>query len=130
MTQSQLPVYQKARLLVDQLHLSSKHLPVWAKKHKLQECLDAAFDIMYFVAFANKAHTAEERAEWLEKAIETLEQMEVKVRILHDLGYITASGFGAIIKYEANVAKQLEGWLKKTRSSLRYARECARGAQP
>lgn len=118
MTQSEIPVYQQARHLVLQIMASTKHVPVWVKREKLQRYHDLAFDIMLYVSYANLQHTPVERMEYLSMAITALEELKIGIRIIFDLGFISKSGLSAIIKLEDNVSRQLQGWLAKTRKEV------------
>ena len=47
-----------------------------------------------------------------------MNEIKLGIRILFDLGFIKKTGMGAIIRYEDDVCRQLQGWLNKTKSEI------------
>lgn len=129
-TQSELPVYQKARHLVLQIYESTKKSPVWIKRDTIQKYLNMGVEVMVLASFANRQHEPGERAARLRKAIANMQEIEVGIRLVYDLGYLSNSGFSAIMRYEAEVTQQLYGWLKSTEGEIPCAMDSTSTAQP
>ena len=117
-SQSQLPVYQKVRALILQIMVSTKNVPGWAKQEKVNRYLGNAMGVMEFVTHANNALSPEIRSYYLNNAIIAMNEIKLGIRILFDLGFIKKTGMGAIIRYEDDVCRQLQGWLNKTKSEI------------
>ena len=54
------------------------------------------------------------KVRFINEAIEKLRSVMIRVRTLQSIHVIHKKGFGAIVREEANVARQLKGWARKT----------------
>lgn len=108
---AQLPVYNKTRRLVNQV-LSSSHKATKNLKIALVDKIEAnLISVLENIAFANKSvDNTEKRIDFIDAAIKIMEKVEVRVRILYDLGGIKKSGLTSIIFLEDDVMRQLIGW--------------------
>lgn len=106
----QLPAYRKAKDLVMQLTLSTQKVPRTVKYTLVSEMTNRAIDIMVNIADANEENFGT-RQEFLEDAMKNLSKIRIQVRCLYDLRYIAKKGLDSISSREADLERQLKGWL-------------------
>lgn len=105
-----LPAYRKAKDLVMQLSLSTQKVPRTVKYTLVAEMTNKAIDIMVNIADANEENFGT-REEFLTDALKTLAKIRIQVRCLYDLRYIAKKGLDSISSREADLERQLKGWL-------------------
>ena len=72
-----------------------------------------------FLVYFDEEETTEnptDKVRFINESIEKLRTVMIRVRTLQSIHVIHKKGFGAIVREEANVARQLKGWAKKTMS--------------
>ena len=107
-----LKVYNRARLLSEQIVKSTGKVPRVAKYSYVDPMIVSVYGIMEYISFAND--TPEQRVQFIDTALAALNQLKIKVRVLRDLKFVTQKGYDAIIREEENVTRQLNGWRKTT----------------
>ncbi len=107
-----LKVYNRARLLSEQIVKSTGKVPRFAKYSYVDPMIVSVYGIMEYISFAND--TPEQRVQFIDTALAALNQLKIKVRVLRDLKFVTQKGYDAIIRDEENVTRQLNGWRKAT----------------
>ena len=98
-----------------QIERSTQKIPRNVRMNQLAEAEKWVITIMENIAFANKVvNNARARYEFIATALNHLHKLEIRMRVFFDLGIIREVGFDAIIRIEADVERQLTGWLNKT----------------
>lgn len=115
-----LPAYNKARQLAAQLIQSTQKVPRDIKFTYVRDAILVAMRIMEYTAFANE--TLEQRATYLQMAINDVHAVMIKVRIMYDLRHISRKGYNAITKLEGQLESQLVGWHKSTLEQINKSR--------
>lgn len=110
-----LPAYNKARELAMQLIKSTQKVPKDIRYTYVRDLQVMTMGIMEHIAYANEK--AEQRIAFLEKAQNDLHAITIRVRILKDLNHISTKGYSVIIRKEEELARQIAGWLNKTRET-------------
>lgn len=110
MATENLPVYNRTRELYLQIEASTKKLPVNIRKLLLEKIEDSIIGIMEYLAFADKTSDNKFRIKFIEDSIKTLEQVEIRIRIMRDLHFMSKKGFSSIVRIEDDVMRQLAGW--------------------
>lgn len=107
-----LPVYNTTRQLYKQLRRSTQKVPVIVSRGPVAETealLIGMLDDLSFAEFSNGTT----RLEHIHAAQKTLNRVKIRVRTLHDLGYIHKKGYKAILRYEGSASLQLTLWARK-----------------
>ncbi|MBR4278894.1 MAG: four helix bundle protein [Clostridia bacterium] len=113
----QLPVYNSARQLYIQLERSTQKVPRNFRMHQLSQLQELVFGIMENIIWANKYQEEDKssRHEFIMRSLRNLNFFEVRVRIYYDLHIIGKEGYAAIMRLEADVERQLNGWAESTK---------------
>lgn len=112
-----LPVYNAARRLLDQFELSTKKRPINIKRGSVAKVEEWLIEILDGIMRANETtENPTDKVRFINESIEKLRTVMIRVRTLQSIHVIHKKGFGAIVREEANVARQLKGWAKKTMS--------------
>ena len=106
------PVYNKARLLVKQIIVSTKKAPREIKYGYIADTVNVGLNLMEDIFQASRAIITSDRITYIDKAIDKLNIIKMKIRIIHDVNALSSKGFSAIINYEADVIYQLVSWKK------------------
>ena len=106
------PVYNKARFLVRQIMESTKKAPREIKYGYIADIVNTGLRLMEDIFKASKATKDLNRVTHIDEAISKLNDIKMKVRIIHDVNALTTKGFSAVINYEADVIYQLTSWKK------------------
>lgn len=110
-----LPVYNAARRLFEQIELSTKKCPINIKRGSVAQVEEWAIEILDGVMQAAEAEeNSTERVIFINDTLAILRKVAIRVRSLYGVNVIHKKGFGAIMREEASVKKQLKGWARKT----------------
>ena len=112
MESSKLKVYNRARILAEQINLSTQKVPRATKYRYIDPIVVMVYGIMEYISFAND--NAEQRVAFIDAALSNLAMLKVRVRIVYDMKYMKRKGYDAVIREEENVTRQLIGWRKQT----------------
>ena len=108
-----LPVYNTTRQLYKQLRRSTQKVPVNVSRGPVAETESLLIGMLDTLSFA-EISTKVSRMEYIQEAQKILNRVKIRVRTLHDLGYIHTKGYKALGRYESSVSVQLDLWAKKT----------------
>ncbi len=112
MENHKLAVYNRARILANQIQESTRKLKRRDKYGYVDPMVLSVYRIMEYISFANER--IEDRIAFIDKALEEMDHLRIKARVLLDMKYVKPSGYDAIIREEENVVRQLKGWRNKT----------------
>lgn len=108
-----LPVYNTVRMLTIQFQLSTQKT---RRTFKYGPCADVEYklvDLMSKICFAHDYKEDKQKTiQFIQKAIDTINYIKIRIRILYDLQAIKPEGFDIITNLEADVSTQLNFWLK------------------
>lgn len=111
--------YKKAIDLHKQIIKSTQKVPINIKRGILSKIEDALIEIAANIVFADENFDdLQRRAEFIDKSLDILHEIIIRVRILKDLNYIGASGLSAISLLEENLSAQLSGWKVSTQKQI------------
>ena len=107
-----LPVYNEARMLYEQFCRSTKKLPVNLKRGKIAETEGWIIDLIDGISMADDfdEQSDAEKLDLLNKCIEIVYRIMIRVRTLRGINMLSISGFSAITIHEDSLARQLNGW--------------------
>lgn len=105
------PVYHQARRLLLQLLASTAKADRIFRYGLVADTANLIMAVMTDIAFADKQDIAPDaRVSFITTAQVKMDEVKVKIRILHDCHAMKASGFSALTNLEKNVDFQLARW--------------------
>lgn len=105
-----LPVYKAAIDLEKQFVLSTQKTPRRIKYTMVDSIYKSIIDMPVYIAFAN--NYGDERLQWVEKAVRTMNDVKIHLRVMLDVRAINEHQFSVIMEKQENLSRQLNGWMK------------------
>lgn len=114
MQAEKLPVYNATRELFLQIHRSTQKCPIDLRRGRIVAIKEKVLKIMAGITYAYLAVESRVRLHFIDETRQTLRDVEIEVRCIFDLGFLRRKSFAAIMRCEDSIARQLDGWERKT----------------
>ena len=114
-------LYNKVRQLFVQFEQSTRKLPVSVKRGQVARIEDELVQILVDLCYADEAADdarVKDRLAFIAMVGDTLHDVMIRIRVLHDLKFIKDKSFNALTKIEDNAAGQLAGWKIATENRI------------